>query len=213
MKCNTAPSTAVPTNASGTKPSTWTEGSSQPLTCDTGYHGTITLACATAGGEYTLTGTCAANECTCTNGTAATNAACTTHNANICSACTTTGYELVTSTKTCAIKCDTAPSAAVPTNASGTKPSTWTEGSVQPITCATGYSGTITLACATAGGEYTITGTCAECAENYHVDANKACAPCTGGSTRPAGDPTAGSVTQCNTSVCRANFYLQDLSP
>ena len=89
---------------------------------------------------------CTANTCTCTNGTAATGTACTADAGEICASCST-GYALG-SDNSCQLKCDTAPTAALPANTSGTKPTTWTEGSTQPITCAAGYQGTITLACA-----------------------------------------------------------------
>jgi len=137
---------------------------------------------------------CAANTCTCTNGTAATGTACTADGGEICASCST-GYALGP-LNSCQLKCDAAPTAALPANTSGTKPATWTEGSTQPITCAAGYQGTITLACATAGGEYTVSGTCDSCAANYAVTSG-ACVACSATTSRAAGDLISGADTTC----------------
>jgi len=145
-------------------------------------------------GTITTATVCADNTCTCANGTAATGTACTTDAGEICASCAT-GYALG-SDNSCQVKCDTAPSAALPANTVGTKPTTWTEGSAQPITCAAGYQGTITLACAAPGGKYTITGTCDSCAENYAVTSN-ACVACSATTSRAAGDPISGGNTTC----------------
>jgi len=154
-------------------------------------------------GTITTATVCAANTCTCANGTAATGTACTTNATDICASCTT-GYALG-SDNTCQVKCDTAPSAALPANTVGTKPTTWTEGSTQPITCAVGYEGTIVLACATAGGEFTVSGTCDTCSENYAVTSN-ACVACSATTSRPAGDKVSGANTTCT--LCALDHHV-----
>eukprot|EP00408_Alexandrium_pacificum_P063751 CAMPEP_0171172270 /NCGR_PEP_ID=MMETSP0790-20130122/9636_1 /TAXON_ID=2925 /ORGANISM="Alexandrium catenella, Strain OF101" /LENGTH=581 /DNA_ID=CAMNT_0011637129 /DNA_START=67 /DNA_END=1812 /DNA_ORIENTATION=- len=190
------------------------------VSCATGYQGSVTDTCATAGGAFAVTGCTAKPTCTLPSSSSM-------YDTSSCAATSSSKLNVDQCTLTCATNY-----AGTPTKACGgsaftfngcaracTLPSTTTGYDVSQcqgtkstsqctLSCAAGYTGTASKTCSTAGGTFTLSG----------------CLPlptCTTPSTIPTGyiatacdTSSAGkNVQQCSMSCDTSNHYEGTASP